>query len=978
MRKLWANAIAVVMTLSVFAGCNKGIGEGESTDLPTVTEHTCSFTRKVLSAEYLRKNPTCSTQATYYYSCSCGAKGKDFFAIGDAKGHPTVGYGVCGDCGEEYGTPPSDPEPDTPVCGQHVYEEQVATSAYKATDATCYAQATYYYSCVCGEKDLTRTFSYGAMEEHDFTGAWVTDEDEHWHVCENDGCDATDTKEAHYGGTATETAKAVCDGCGEAYGDYYVPDEPSNPGEEEHQHVFEQKKATQEFLAHESENCSEKTTYYYSCECGEKDLTRTFEGTETGGHVFTRKRRLSSYLAAEASCEHAKTYFYCCQYCDEMSEDTYEYGNKADHDYSSQEATVVYLKTTATCEKPACYYLSCKWCGEASTTNYFEFGAPSGRHTGGTATENERAICDVCGTAYGETLSHVHSFVKQIVSGEHLKKAPTCSTAAEYWLTCGCGVDSEFIDNTKFFVAGDPTGRHTGGTATTTQQALCENCGTPYGDLLLSQVVVDSVSSGYTRYDVGTANARKTEGFGTQFDTCIVEKQNGLNEEEWQLQVNALKKMNLQNVRVRFYPEMYERGNDNNDPYSFDYSSANVDFDSIEMNHLYKLLDVFEENGVKVDLSWYGCRTTFNSEDGKVDGSWLGGTLRENNSNWMVAPNKGSNPNEEFAESVAACLNYLINVKGYTCVNEYSIFPEPDGLYKLTTANYVAISDSIENRLTSMGIADKMLFSGPASMDIAAEKYNNSAATWGNTAAEFDSKYLQQFVSGGESVFEKVTVSAYPFTNQTSNAQMLQTAQKYVAVCNKYNLSWGIAECGTSTATSNVSNEDADKYDRAMFMARFFINLVNAGCTNIKYFVFSDCGYDSTLNQLGLFYFRNKNFAPKPVWYTWSLICRYTDIGSEVYPITSVDSDVCITALKLPDGSWTYVAANTAAEAKKVAIVNGRADRARSMNLYEVRPSTVGGSELKVVSAKSTVSTQSGKAEFSIPANSVVVLSNKA
>lgn len=199
-----------------------------------------------------------------------------------------------------------------------------------------------------------------------------------------------------------------------------------------------------------------------------------------------------------------------------------------------------------------------------------------------------------------------------------------------------------------------------------------------------------------------------------------------------------------------------------------------------------------------------------------------------------------------------------------------------------------------------------------------------------------------------------------------------------MAVCEKYNLSWGIAECGTSTSTSNVSNADADTYDRAMFMARFFINFVNAGCTNMKYFVFSDCGYDNTLNELGLFYFRNKNFAPKPVWFTWSLICRYTDIGSEVFPITSADSDVCITALKLPDGSWTYVAANTATTAKKVAVVNGRADRARSMDMYEVRESIAAGTELKVVDSSRTVSTENGVAEFSIPANGVVVLSNKA
>jgi len=264
-------------------------------------------------------------------------------------------------------------------------------------------------------------------------------------------------------------------------------------------------------------------------------------------------------------------------------------------------------------------------------------------------------------------------------------------------------------------------------------------------------------------------------------------------------------------------------------------------------------------------------------------------------------------------------------------------------------------------------------------MNIAYEKFNTTEASWGSTASSFDSQYLSKFLKDdGTSLFEKVTVSAYPFTNATSNWQMLKTARAYTDICNKYGLSFGIAECGTSTSTSNVSNADADKYDRAMFMARFFINMVNGGCTNIKYFVFSDCNYDSTRNELGLFKAGMYDFAAKPVWHTWSLICRYTDIGSTVYPIESADAEVCLTALKLPDGSWTYVVANTGASVKKIAIVNGREDRARQMNLYQVTEGVAAGTELKVVDRSNVIRTENGVAEFSVPANGVIVLSSKA
>lgn len=480
----------------------------------------------------------------------------------------------------------------------------------------------------------------------------------------------------------------------------------------------------------------------------------------------------------------------------------------------------------------------------------------------------------------------------------------------------------------------------------------------------LAEITVDSVQEGYVRYDVTQSNGRTTEGFGTQFDTCIIEPENVLTNAEWNIQVNALKAMNLQNVRIRFYPEMYERGNDNNNPSSFDYSSSNVNFNSLEMQGLYKLLDVFEANNVKVDLSWYGCRTTFVSQDGQINGSWLGGVYGQNGINsWMVAPSLTSNPNEEFAESVAACLNYLVTDKQYTCIYEYSLFPEPEGVIR-SMDDFKSIADMVDSKLKGYGIRDKFLFSGPAD-------YNNNAEV-------YDEKYLSKFD------FDKATSSVYPFNASSSNEEMLAFAQSYVAVCDKYDISWGIAECGTSNFIDPVHNSDSDTYDRAHFMARFLVNMLNGGCTNIKYFVFSDCYYDGTLNELGLFKFRHEDWKAKPVWYSWSLLCRYTDFGSEIYPITDsytgeADKDVAIVALKLPDGSWTYIATNSGNASKKIALVNGRQDRAKTMQMYSIKGSSIPESgELSIVQSSKTVPTEEGVAYFSVPANGIIVLSSKA
>ena len=95
----------------------------------------------------------------------------------------------------------------------HVFNKEVATDAYKASNATCTAKATYYKSCACGEKG-TVTFEYGNLGAHNWTPAtctapktcsvcqategdplghtegteWKSDKDNHWHTCTVAGC----------------------------------------------------------------------------------------------------------------------------------------------------------------------------------------------------------------------------------------------------------------------------------------------------------------------------------------------------------------------------------------------------------------------------------------------------------------------------------------------------------------------------------------------------------------------------------------------------------------------------------------------------------------------------------------------------------------------------------------------------------------------------------------------------------------------
>jgi len=448
---------------------------------------------------------------------------------------------------------------------------------------------------------------------------------------------------------------------------------------------------------------------------------------------------------------------------------------------------------------------------------------------------------------------------------------------------------------------------------------------------------------------------------------------------DWDVISQAVADINLQAIRMRFYPEIYERANDNDDPFVFDKNSPDVDFNSAEMQHLYQVLDLMEKNHVNVDLSWYGCRSSFLSEDGKYSGSWLGGKSGDEWVNgWMMPPTAKlvENPVEEYAEAVAECMIHLIKEKGYTCIYEYSIFPEPEGVIG-DMKMYGEIAASIKKRLEAAGIQDKVKFSGPAD-------YNNNPAI-------LNEKYLSQGFP-----YDKVTSSVYKFhgfTNMdstsvqkpSSNPELLEFGKSFVGLCAEYGKSWGVAECGTSNFETAVSNYDTETFDRALTMFRFFVNMTNAGCTNMKYFVFSDAHYDSRMNTLGMFRHKSsryedstQDYQGKPLWYAWGLLMKYTDIGSTIYPVTDSypegsDQNICITSLKLPDGSWTYAMANLGTEGKTVSVLNP--DGPKMLKLYPAADPE--RRDIKMVDATQTLRSRKGKIIVTIPANSYLVLSNK-
>ena len=97
-----------------------------------------------------------------------------------------------------------------------------------------------------------------------------------------------------------------------------------------------------------------------------------------------------------------------------------------------------------------------------------------GEHSGGTATCTDKAVCEVCGSGYGAYAAHVYD--QKITANQYISREATCTEPTYYHYSCICGKSG-----TAEFASGEALG-HTGGTATCEKCAVCTRCGIEYGE----------------------------------------------------------------------------------------------------------------------------------------------------------------------------------------------------------------------------------------------------------------------------------------------------------------------------------------------------------------------------------------------------------------------------------------------------------------------------------------------------------------
>ena len=234
---------------------------GETFDLAAHSggEATCSggAVCEVCGVEYGEANPDNHVDAdgqwesdgtNHWHTCAnCGTEfDKVAHSGGEANCHAKA---VCEVCGVEYG------EFDST---NHDGETEIRDAVAASCDTDGYTGDTYCLGC--GEKIADGTVLPATGEHVDAENEWLSDETDHWLVC--DVCGTEFDRAEHSGGEATCSSGAICEICGAEYGEV----DPNNHVDADG--LWE----------------SDETNHWHTCSCGETFDLATHSGGEANCH----------------------------------------------------------------------------------------------------------------------------------------------------------------------------------------------------------------------------------------------------------------------------------------------------------------------------------------------------------------------------------------------------------------------------------------------------------------------------------------------------------------------------------------------------------------------------------------------------------------------------------------------------------------------------------------------------------------------
>ncbi|MDR1155739.1 MAG: hypothetical protein LBL04_13615 [Bacteroidales bacterium] len=473
---------------------------------------------------------------------------------------------------------------------------------------------------------------------------------------------------------------------------------------------------------------------------------------------------------------------------------------------------------------------------------------------------------------------------------------------------------------------------------------------------------------------VETNTGVKVSAVGVEFDPHFFSQNvtRNASASDWDIIVRRIRKMKVQQFRMMVLPEWFEPYNDDVNPQSINWSSSSLTFNSPEMQSLYKVLDLAQEDGIKVTLVMWGCGTNVRLVD-PAYANLKRHFLAEGNShtNWVVAPKN----EDEWCENFSMLVQYLLNTKNYSCVKYITPYNEPNLAYfmdnSVPTDAYIAMCKKLDQRFKTDGIRDKVLFS-----------LSDDAE---------DAQFLSRCTSELADVADLFVSHTYKFDYTTKNSEMVNWEKANRQLTSAVGKDHFIGEFGSHQYIDPSNQKDIDFYERGVLMTRIILNAFNAGACGASYWSLLDQYYWKTadhMQRLGLWRYKKEDYASeayyasikgdydvRPQYYAYSLLTRFVRAGFEVYPVNLGQDLVAGTAFKGPDNKWTYVFANDNSRTYLASVVNEHADTGGEYDVYRyTKEELPEPDDDSMIDISETILPKDNKIEFELKKLSVTVL----
>ena len=423
--------------------------------------------------------------------------------------------------------------------------------------------------------------------------------------------------------------------------------------------------------------------------------------------------------------------------------------------------------------------------------------------------------------------------------------------------------------------------------------------------------------------NVGSPTGTPLQGIGVEFDphflTACMAKNDGARPADWDsIIVPRVKKMRPHNFRVWVLSQWFEPVNDNNDPNTTNWDALN--FNTPEMQALYKELDLAEETGAEVTLVFWGASAN----------TWMAGGQT---GNWLFVP-KDYN---EWAENCAILAKHLIDTKHYTCVKMLTPINEPNFYpghwQRMTAEGYASVCHKTAAQLQRMGIAHKISLNLSDNIDTDVQFLREACARTADVAGIFNTH-------------------CYKFGYENTNAEIGAWERTNVDLARAVGRKHFVGEFGSNRTVAAARQTDIDFYRRGILIDRLVLNFLNNGASGCSYWQLFDSWYSAhdsypSMQQIGMWrYVKNAyrsepyynklkyDYEPRPQYYAYSMLTCHVRPGAMTYPIATSQGNLTASAFKNTDGKWVYVFANPDDTSYTISLNNSYRSTSGTFDVY--------------------------------------------